>query len=81
MFSVLHAKFCVLSVLYCVLCAVSVAIVQHYGKEVIAALMELPVDHKDVHTVYLAVYKSFIEVCSSCSSPNLGSPHGIPKQE
>lgn len=34
---------------------------KHYGKQIVAALVGLPADHPDVHTVYLAVYKSFME--------------------
>lgn len=57
--------------------------VQHYGQEVVAALMDLPVQHKDVQTVYLAVYKGFIEVCAwQCTHlrcvPAAKSPHWGP---
>ena len=34
---------------------------KHYGKEIIASAMGLPAGHADVDTVYLAVYKSFME--------------------
>ncbi|GAB4813079.1 hypothetical protein N2152v2_000125 [Parachlorella kessleri] len=34
---------------------------KHFGKEVVAAALGLPVDHSDVQTVYLAVYKNFME--------------------
>ncbi|CAI5532601.1 unnamed protein product [Closterium sp. Naga37s-1] len=34
---------------------------QHYGEEVVAGLMGLPQTHADVHKVYLAVYRSFME--------------------
>ncbi|KAK9804694.1 hypothetical protein WJX72_000202 [[Myrmecia] bisecta] len=34
---------------------------KHYGKEIIAELNGLPVDHPDVQTIYLAVYKHFME--------------------
>ncbi|CAI5944766.1 unnamed protein product [Closterium sp. NIES-65] len=33
----------------------------HYGEEVVAGLMGLPHTHADVHKVYLAVYRSFME--------------------
>jgi uncharacterized UPF0160 family protein len=34
---------------------------KHFGRDIIAAKMTLPVDHPDVMTVYLEVYKNFIE--------------------
>ncbi|WIA08794.1 hypothetical protein OEZ85_008216 [Tetradesmus obliquus] len=34
---------------------------KHYGRDVIASHMKLPADHPDVETVYLEVYKNFIE--------------------
>ncbi|KAK2080872.1 hypothetical protein QBZ16_000726 [Prototheca wickerhamii] len=34
---------------------------KHHGREVVAARMGLPADHPDVETVYLAVYKNFME--------------------
>lgn len=34
---------------------------KHFGKELIANMMKLPLDHPDVQTVYLQVYKNFIE--------------------
>jgi uncharacterized UPF0160 family protein len=34
---------------------------KHYGRDIIASHMKLPVDHPDVQTVYLEVYKNFIE--------------------
>ncbi|GAQ79378.1 hypothetical protein KFL_000290280 [Klebsormidium nitens] len=34
---------------------------KHYGKEVVAKVLGLPLDHPDVQTVYLAVYKNFLE--------------------
>lgn len=37
-------------------------LVQHYGKEVVAKELGLPLDHPNVQTVYLAVYKNFLEV-------------------
>ncbi|KAK9788322.1 hypothetical protein WJX73_008650 [Symbiochloris irregularis] len=36
-------------------------IYKHYGREIVAAIMGLPIDHEDVSTVYLAAYRSFIE--------------------
>lgn len=36
-------------------------IYKHYGKDLIANMMKLPADHPDVQTVYLQVYKNFIE--------------------
>jgi hypothetical protein len=37
-------------------------ILQHFGKEIIAKELQLNEDHEDVHRVYLAIYKSFVEV-------------------
>eukprot|EP00878_Enallax_costatus_P019264 GHUV01020320.1.p1 GENE.GHUV01020320.1~~GHUV01020320.1.p1 ORF type:complete len:227 (+),score=47.31 GHUV01020320.1:702-1382(+) len=34
---------------------------KHFGKELIASMMKLPLDHPDVQIVYLQVYKNFIE--------------------
>lgn len=34
---------------------------KHYGKSILASIMGLPADHQDVQTVYLAVYKNFIQ--------------------
>ncbi|CAI5477347.1 unnamed protein product [Closterium sp. Yama58-4] len=34
---------------------------KHYGQEVVAGLMGLPQTHADVHKVYLAIYRSFME--------------------
>lgn len=34
---------------------------KYYGKEIIAKLLNLPESHRDVKTVYLAVYKRFME--------------------
>lgn len=34
---------------------------KHYGKEIIASYMKLPVEHPDVQAVHLQVYKNFIE--------------------
>jgi hypothetical protein len=35
---------------------------QHFGKEIIAKELGLNEDHEDVHRLYLAIYKSFVEV-------------------
>ena len=35
---------------------------QHYGREIVAKELGLSEDHPDVERVYLAVYKSFMEV-------------------
>jgi hypothetical protein len=37
-------------------------VLQHYGKEIVAKELGLPIEHPDVQTVYLAVYKNFLEV-------------------
>eukprot|EP00879_Flechtneria_rotunda_P019538 GHRR01020525.1.p1 GENE.GHRR01020525.1~~GHRR01020525.1.p1 ORF type:complete len:268 (+),score=60.79 GHRR01020525.1:193-996(+) len=34
---------------------------KHYGREIVAAAMNLPVDHSHVEAAYLQLYKSFIE--------------------
>lgn len=34
---------------------------KHYGEGIVAGLMDLPPTHPDVRTVYLAVYKKFME--------------------
>ncbi|KAK1619013.1 hypothetical protein QYE76_024530 [Lolium multiflorum] len=34
---------------------------KHFGKEIIAKELQLNEDHEDVHRVYLAIYKSFVE--------------------
>ncbi len=34
---------------------------KHFGEQIVAAAMGLPVSHPDVRTVYLAVYKNFME--------------------
>uniref|UniRef100_A0ACD5ZIR5 Uncharacterized protein n=1 Tax=Avena sativa TaxID=4498 RepID=A0ACD5ZIR5_AVESA len=34
---------------------------KHFGKEIIAKELQLTEDHEDVHRVYLAIYKSFVE--------------------
>eukprot|EP00775_Hariotina_reticulata_P003641 gene3641-3902_t len=34
---------------------------KHFGKEILADTLKLPLDHPDVTTVYLQVYKNFIE--------------------
>uniref|UniRef100_A0ACD5YFX6 Uncharacterized protein n=2 Tax=Avena sativa TaxID=4498 RepID=A0ACD5YFX6_AVESA len=34
---------------------------KHFGKEIIAKDLQLNEDHEDVHRVYLAIYKSFVE--------------------
>jgi uncharacterized UPF0160 family protein len=39
-----------------------VVILQHFGKEIIAKELQLNEDHEDVHRVYLAIYKNFVEV-------------------
>ena len=38
---------------------------QHYGQEIVAKELGLKRDHPDVHRVFLAVYKSFMEVLIS----------------
>ncbi|KAL3037822.1 hypothetical protein AAZX31_01G092100 [Glycine max] len=35
---------------------------KHFGKEIIAKELEVDEEHRDVHHIYLAVYKSFMEV-------------------
>jgi hypothetical protein len=35
---------------------------QHYGQEIIAKELGLDKEHADVQRVFLAVYKSFVEV-------------------
>lgn len=37
-------------------------ILQHFGKEIIAKELGVHEDHEDVHRLYLAIYKSFVEV-------------------
>lgn len=37
-------------------------ILQHYGQEIVAKELGLKKDHPDVQRVFLAVYKSFMEV-------------------
>lgn len=39
---------------------------QHFGKEIIAKELRVEEDHPDVHRLYLAVYKSFMEVVYIC---------------
>ncbi|KAF0933846.1 hypothetical protein E2562_019299 [Oryza meyeriana var. granulata] len=34
---------------------------KHFGKEIIAKELEVTEDHEDVHRLYLAIYKSFVE--------------------
>ncbi|KAM0863405.1 hypothetical protein ACQ4PT_044610 [Festuca glaucescens] len=34
---------------------------KHFGKEIIAKELQLNEDHEDVHQVYLAIYKNFVE--------------------
>ncbi|XP_051187603.1 MYG1 protein C694.04c [Lolium perenne] len=34
---------------------------KHFGKEIIAKELQLNEDHEDVHRVYLAIYKNFVE--------------------
>jgi uncharacterized UPF0160 family protein len=34
---------------------------KHFGKEIIAKELEVSEDHEDVHRLYLAIYKSFVE--------------------
>jgi hypothetical protein len=47
-----------------------VVILQHFGKEIIAKELQLNEDHEDVHRVYLAIYKSFVEVrIQTCNQP------------
>ena len=51
---------------------------KHYGKRIVAQLMgDLPVDHPDVQTVYLATYKNFMEaidaIDNGMSQANLDS--------
>ncbi|XP_020084543.1 UPF0160 protein MYG1, mitochondrial-like [Ananas comosus] len=43
---------------------------KHYGKEIIAKELERGEDHQDVQRLYIAVYKSFIEVmiCNVCEA-------------
>lgn len=36
-------------------------IYKHFGRQIVADLMGLPQEHEDVETVFLAVYKNFIE--------------------
>lgn len=45
-------------------------VLQHYGKEIIAKELERGEDHQDVQRLYIAVYKSFIEVmiCNVCEA-------------
>jgi len=47
---------------------------RHFGKEVISKLADIPVDHPDMHAVYLQVYKvsvsrllNFLLVCFMCA--------------
>ncbi|CAI7817547.1 unnamed protein product, partial [Closterium sp. NIES-53] len=52
---------------------------KHYGEEVVAGLMGLPQTHADVHKVYLAVYRSFMECVSFRTIPSHPIPsHPIP---
>jgi uncharacterized UPF0160 family protein len=45
------------------LCIIKTAVIlQHFGKEIIAKELQLNEDHEDVHRVYLAIYKNFVEV-------------------
>jgi uncharacterized UPF0160 family protein len=34
---------------------------KHYGRQVIANVLGLPLDHPDLETIYLQVYKNFVE--------------------
>jgi len=34
---------------------------KHFGLEAVASMMQLPPEHPDVQTVYLKVYKGFME--------------------
>ncbi|PRW61099.1 UPF0160 -like [Chlorella sorokiniana] len=34
---------------------------KHFGREIVASAMQLPADHPDVQTVWLQVYRSFLE--------------------
>jgi len=36
-------------------------IYKHFGLEAVASMMQLPPEHPDVQTVYLKVYKGFME--------------------
>ncbi|KAI4343154.1 hypothetical protein MLD38_027690 [Melastoma candidum] len=36
---------------------------KHFGKEIIAKELQVNEEHPDVHRLFLAVYKSFMEVC------------------
>jgi hypothetical protein len=40
----------------------TVVILQYFGKVIIAKELQLNEDHEHVHRVYLAIYKSFVEV-------------------
>lgn len=46
-------------------------LIQHYGMEIIAKELQLEKGHQDVLRLYLAVYKSFVEVflLKTCQSP------------
>ncbi|KAG1677809.1 hypothetical protein FOA52_008573 [Chlamydomonas sp. UWO 241] len=34
---------------------------KHFGREVVATILGLPIDHADLETIYLRVYKNFVE--------------------
>lgn len=46
-------------------------IYKHYGKRVIAELLELPEDDDDVETVYLVTYKNFMEAIDAIDNGEL----------
>lgn len=45
-----------------VMIIVLVVLLQHFGKEIIAKELQVDEGHPDVHRLFLAVYKSFMEV-------------------
>ena len=46
---------------------------KHYGEEIVASMMGLPKDHADVQTVYLKLYKSFMEAIDAVDNGALQS--------
>lgn len=45
---------------------------KHYGREVVAGVMGLDASHPDVETVYLAVYKKFMEAVDAIDNGAYG---------
>ena len=50
---------------------------KHYGREIVAGIMGLSPDHADAQTVYLKVYKNFMEAIDAIDNGTRPQPTSL----